>query len=71
MSKKEKRCTDTELINQVFDSIVETKTKLDELTEQSPATGRVVAKAVIGLCLQHFGSVIYADFKNDLDNAED
>lgn len=71
MSKKNKTWTDTELVNQVVDSMVVAKTKLDELTEQSPATGRVVAKAVIGLCLQHFGSVIYADFKNDLDNAED
>lgn len=71
MSKKNKTCTEKELINQIFDSIIVAKTKLDELSEQSPATCRAVAKAVMGISLQHFGSVIYADFEKDLDIDED
>lgn len=67
MSKRDKTCTDKELINHVFDSIIEAKTKLDELCEQSPATGRAVAKAVIGVTLQHFGVAIYEDFEKDLE----
>lgn len=67
MSKRDKTCTDKELINHVFDSIIEAKSTIDKLIEKNPAVGKAVAKAVIGVTLQHFGVVIYEDFEKNLE----
>lgn len=67
MSKKNKKRTDKELAEQIFDNLRIADNKLCELAKQNPVLARFTAKVIMANNLEIYGVAMQMEIDSELD----